>query len=49
MLPKTTLAPRPGRVEGVIHEPIETAQYDERQLAALIARTRQTVESGGKR
>jgi 1-acyl-sn-glycerol-3-phosphate acyltransferase len=49
MLPKTTLAPRPGRVDVVIHEPIETAQYDERQLAALIARTRQAIESGSRR
>ena len=43
LLPKTTLAPRPGRVDVFIGEPIPTAAYDERQLPALIARTRAAI------
>jgi 1-acyl-sn-glycerol-3-phosphate acyltransferase len=43
LLPKTTLAPRPGRVDVFIGEPIETADYDEKRLPDLIERTRQSV------
>lgn len=46
MLPKTTMAPRPGRVDVIIHDPIETTQYDEKRLAELIARTRDAIEAG---
>jgi 1-acyl-sn-glycerol-3-phosphate acyltransferase len=45
LLPKTTLAPRPGRVDVFIGEPIETAGYTERQLSVLIACTREAIES----
>src|SRR5204863_1574112 len=41
LLPRTTLAPRPGRVDVFIGEPIPTAGYDEKHLADLIARTRE--------
>jgi 1-acyl-sn-glycerol-3-phosphate acyltransferase len=44
LLPKTTLAPRPGPVDVFIGEPIDTRPYaDERQLAALMARTREAI------
>ena len=45
LLPKSTLAPRPGRVYVIIGEPIDTRQYSERNLNELIARTRQAIES----
>ena len=45
LLPKTTLAPRPGRVEVVIGKPIETREYSERKLSELIARTRAAIEA----
>jgi len=44
LLPKTTLAPRPGRVDVFIGEPIETAGPGDRQLADLIARTKRAIE-----
>ena len=43
LLPRTSLAPRPGRVDVVILEPIETAGYDEKTLPALIERTRSAI------
>jgi 1-acyl-sn-glycerol-3-phosphate acyltransferase len=46
LLPRTTLAPRPGRVDVVIGTPIDTTEYDERSLPALIARTRAAIEAG---
>ena len=39
LLPKHSLAPRPGRVEVIIGRPIETAGYRETQLRDLIQRT----------
>jgi 1-acyl-sn-glycerol-3-phosphate acyltransferase len=45
LLPKTTLAPRPGRVEVVIGKPIETSVYTEKRLYELIERTRQAIEA----
>jgi 1-acyl-sn-glycerol-3-phosphate acyltransferase len=45
LLPRTTLAPRPGRVDVFIGEPIDTHAYDEKQLPELIARTRQAIQS----
>ena len=45
LLPKTTLAPRPGRVEVVIGEPIETREYSDRNLTELIARTRAAIQA----
>jgi 1-acyl-sn-glycerol-3-phosphate acyltransferase len=45
LLPKTTLAPRPGRVDVVIGTPIETKDYDEKSLPALIERTRQAIQA----
>jgi len=43
MLPRTSLAPRPGRVDVIIAEPIETSGYDEKTLPALIERTRAAI------
>jgi 1-acyl-sn-glycerol-3-phosphate acyltransferase len=43
LLPKTTLAPRPGRVDVFIGEPIPTADVDERRLGELIDRTRAAI------
>ena len=45
LLPKTTLAPRPGRVDVIIGTPIDTADYDEKRLPELIARTRDAIQS----
>lgn len=45
LLPKGSLAPRPGRVDVVIGTPIETRQYHEKQLSELIAATRQVIEA----
>ena len=44
LLPKTTLAPRPGRVDVFIGTPIPTAGLDEKAVPALIARTRAAIE-----
>jgi 1-acyl-sn-glycerol-3-phosphate acyltransferase len=49
LLPKTTLAPRPGRVEVFIGEPIQTSEYDEKRLPELIERTRAAIEAGLRR
>jgi 1-acyl-sn-glycerol-3-phosphate acyltransferase len=43
MLPRTSLAPRPGRVDVIIAEPIETGAYTEKTLADLIERTRAAI------
>jgi len=45
LLPKTTLAPRPGRVEVVIGKPIETSEYSDKNLNELIARTRAAIQA----
>jgi 1-acyl-sn-glycerol-3-phosphate acyltransferase len=45
LLPKTTLAPRPGRVEVIIGTPIDTSLYDEKRLHELIKRTREAIEA----
>jgi 1-acyl-sn-glycerol-3-phosphate acyltransferase len=45
LLPKTTLAPRPGRVDVFIGVPIETAGHDDRSIPALVDRTRQAIGS----
>jgi 1-acyl-sn-glycerol-3-phosphate acyltransferase len=45
LLPKTTLAPRPGKVEVIIGTPIDTRGYSERNLADLIARTRDAIQA----
>jgi 1-acyl-sn-glycerol-3-phosphate acyltransferase len=45
LLPRTTLAPRPGRVDVFIGEPIATSDYAEKQLPALIERTRAAIQS----
>jgi 1-acyl-sn-glycerol-3-phosphate acyltransferase len=44
LLPKTTLAPRPGRVDVFIGRPIPTAGLDERAVADLIAKTRTAIQ-----
>jgi len=36
LLPKTTLAPRPGRVDVFIGEPIDTAEFTDKRLTELI-------------
>jgi 1-acyl-sn-glycerol-3-phosphate acyltransferase len=46
LLPRTTLAPKPGRVDVIIGAPIETTEYDEKSLPALIQRTRTAIEAG---
>ncbi|PYT08773.1 MAG: 1-acyl-sn-glycerol-3-phosphate acyltransferase [Acidobacteria bacterium] len=45
LLPKTTLAPRPGRVDVIIGHPIDTREYSERNLGELISRTRAAIEA----
>jgi 1-acyl-sn-glycerol-3-phosphate acyltransferase len=44
LLPKTTLAPRPGRVDVFIGEPIDTREYNEKRLPELIERTRKAID-----
>ncbi|HSQ20657.1 MAG TPA: lysophospholipid acyltransferase family protein [Blastocatellia bacterium] len=44
LLPKTTLAPRPGRVDVIIGKPIDTRGYSDKNLGELIARTRAAIE-----
>ncbi len=43
LLPCTTLAPRPGPVEVILGEPIETRDYDAKRLPELIERTRDVI------
>jgi len=45
LLPKTTLAPRPGRVDVFIGKPIDTREYSEQRLPELIARTRKAIDA----
>jgi len=45
LLPKTTLAPRPGRADVFIGEPIDTREYADKPLLELIERTRAAIES----
>lgn len=45
LLPKTTLAPRPGRVEVIIGEPIPTSEYNEKRLPELMARVRAAIQA----
>jgi 1-acyl-sn-glycerol-3-phosphate acyltransferase len=45
LLPKTTLAPRPGSVAVIIGEPIATDGYSEKQLPELIARVRAAIQA----
>jgi 1-acyl-sn-glycerol-3-phosphate acyltransferase len=44
LLPKTTLAPRPGRVDVIIGKPIDTTEYTDKTLSNLIARTKAAIE-----
>lgn len=45
VLPKGSLAPRPGRVEVIIGEPIDTSEYNEKRIGELIERTRHAIAS----
>jgi 1-acyl-sn-glycerol-3-phosphate acyltransferase len=45
LLPRSTLAPAPGRVDVIVGEPIDTTAYDERSLPALMQRTKDAIES----
>ena len=44
LLPKTTLAPRPGRVDVILGHPITTAEYDDRTVDKLITRVRAVIQ-----
>ena len=44
LLPRTTLAPKPGRVDVILSPPIETQDYDEANLPALIGRTKAAIQ-----
>jgi 1-acyl-sn-glycerol-3-phosphate acyltransferase len=44
LLPKTTLAPRPGRVDVYVGTPIPTAGLDEKAVSDLIAKTRAAIQ-----
>ena len=44
LLPKTTLAPRPGKIDVILGEPIDTKEYDAKSLGALIERTRMVIQ-----
>src|SRR5215813_10991787 len=46
LLPKTTLAPRPGRVQVIVGKPIDTSSYNEKSLNELIDRTRAAIQRG---
>lgn len=43
LLPKTTLAPRPGRVDVFICDPIDTSGYNERDLEGLATLAKQAI------
>ena len=43
LLPKTTLAPRPGRVEVIIGTPIDVTAYTDRQVPELMLATRRAI------
>jgi 1-acyl-sn-glycerol-3-phosphate acyltransferase len=44
LLPKTTLVPRPGRVDMFIGQPIDTASYTDEQVPELMERTRTAIQ-----
>ncbi len=44
LLPKATLAPRPGRVDVILGEPIDTTDYNDKRLDDLIARTKAAIQ-----
>ena len=46
LLPRTTLAPRPGRIDVIIGTPIPTEEYEGKGLPALMARTRDAIRAG---
>ncbi len=43
LLPSTTLAPKPGRVDVILGEPIETRDYNHERLPELIERTKDVI------
>lgn len=45
LLPKGSLAPRPGRVDVIVGKPIETSAFSERTLNDLMRETRAAIES----
>jgi 1-acyl-sn-glycerol-3-phosphate acyltransferase len=45
VLPKGSLAPRGGRVEVIIDQPIDTRAYTDKQLSELIERVHSVIES----
>ena len=45
LLPKGSLAPRPGRVEVIIGRPIETSRFTEKTMDALIDETRAAINA----
>ncbi|HVF89397.1 MAG TPA: lysophospholipid acyltransferase family protein [Blastocatellia bacterium] len=45
VLPKGSLAPRPGRVDVIIGEPIDTRGYNEKMIGELVELTRQAIAS----
>ena len=45
LLPKTTLAPRPGRVDVFIGEPIATTGRDDRQMAELVDAVKDAIRA----
>ena len=44
LLPRMTLAPTPGRIDVIVGTPIDTREYDERSLPALIERTKDVIQ-----
>ena len=46
LLPKTSLVPRPGRIDVVIGAPIDTRPYTEGRLPELVERTRTAMQAG---
>jgi 1-acyl-sn-glycerol-3-phosphate acyltransferase len=45
LLPRTTLAPRPGRIDVIIGTPIPTEGYDVKNLPTLVARTKDAIQA----
>jgi 1-acyl-sn-glycerol-3-phosphate acyltransferase len=45
LLPRTTLAPRPGRVDVILSDPIDTTGYTEKTLPELIQRTKDAIQA----
>ena len=43
LLPSTTLVPKPGRVDVILGEPIETRDYNQERLPELIERTKDVI------